>query len=62
VNDAAPAAAPIHGAVMGGSAAMIAWLLAHGADPSRPDYQGRSAPALAEAMGREDLAGLFSSD
>jgi uncharacterized protein len=59
VNDAVPAAAPIHGAVMGGSPEMIAWLLAHGADPALPDYQGRSAPDLAAAMGRPDLAALF---
>lgn len=59
VNDAVPAAAPIHGAVMGGSAEMVAWLLERGADPDRPDYQGRSAPELAAAMGRPDLAALF---
>jgi ankyrin repeat protein len=59
VNDAAPSAAPIHGAVMGRSAEMIAWLLEHGADPSVPDYQGRSALQLAEAMERPDLARLF---
>ena len=59
VNDAVPAAAPIHGAVMGGSAELVEWLLARGADPSLPDFQGRSAPQLAEAMGRPDLARLF---
>jgi uncharacterized protein len=59
VNDAVPAAAPIHGAVMGGSADLVTSLLAHGADPSVPDYQGRSARQLAEAMGRPDLAALF---
>ena len=59
VNDAAPAAAPIHGAVMGRSAEMISWLLARGADPSVPEYEGRSAPQLAQAMGRPDLARLF---
>lgn len=59
VNDAVQAAAPIHGAVMGGSAEMVRWLLEHGADPGLPDYQGRSAPELAEAMGRPDLAALF---
>ena len=59
VNDAAQAAAPIHGAVLGGSAEMIAWLLERGADPSLPDYEGRSAPALAESMGRTDLVALF---
>ena len=59
VNDAAPAAAPIHGAVMGRSAEMISWLLAHGADPSIPDFEGRSAPRLAEVMGRPDLARLL---
>jgi ankyrin repeat protein len=55
VNDAAPAAAPIHGAVMGGSAELVGWLLEHGADPSLPDYEGRSAAALAATMGRPEL-------
>jgi ankyrin repeat protein len=59
VNDAAPAAAPIHGAVMGRSAELVTWLLAHGADPSVPDHEGRSARQLAEAMGRHNLARLF---
>jgi ankyrin repeat protein len=59
VNDSVQAAAPIHGAVMGGSAEMVTWLLEHGADPALPDYQGRSASELAEAMGRTDLAALF---
>jgi ankyrin repeat protein len=60
VNDAVPAAAPIHGAVLGGSAEMIAWLLEHGADPSLPDYQGRSASVLAAEMNRPDLVRLFA--
>ena len=59
VNDAVQAAAPIHGAVLGRSPEMIAWLLERGADPGAPDYQGRSAPELAESMGRPDLAALF---
>jgi ankyrin repeat protein len=58
VNDAAQAAAPIHGAVMGRSPEMIRWLLERGADPSLPDYEGRSARALAEAMGAPELAAL----
>ena len=59
VNDAVQGAAPIHGAIMGGSEEMIHWLLERGADPSLRDYQGRSAPELANAMGRPDLAALF---
>lgn len=59
VNGTPQAAAPIHGAVMGGSAEMIAWLLEHGADPSLQDYKGRTAPELAQAMNRPDLASLF---
>jgi ankyrin repeat protein len=60
VNDAAQSAAPIHGAVMGGSPEMVAWLVRRGADPSLPDFQGRSASELAEAMGRPDLARLVT--
>jgi hypothetical protein len=52
-------AAPVHGAVMGGSAAMVRLLLEHGADPSLPDYKGRGARQLAEDMGRPALAALF---
>ncbi|MEA2634911.1 MAG: uncharacterized protein QOH92_1678 [Chloroflexota bacterium] len=59
VNAAAESAAPIHGAVMGGSAAMVRLLLKHGADPSLPDFKGRGARQLAEDMGRRDLAELF---
>lgn len=60
VNDAAPAAAPIHGAVMGRSAELVTWLLAHGADPAAADYEGRSARQLAEAMGQPELARLLA--
>ena len=59
VNDHAEAAAPLHGAVMGGSAEMVRWLLDHGADPALPDYKGRGPKQLAEDMGRQDLAGLI---
>jgi ankyrin repeat protein len=59
VNARAESAAPIHGAVMGGSAAMVRLLLDHGANPSLPDYKGRGARQLAEDMGRPALAALF---
>jgi ankyrin repeat protein len=59
VNEQCEAAAPIHGAVMGGSADMVRWLLAHGANPDLPDYKGRGARQLAEDMQRPDLAALF---
>lgn len=59
VNDAVPAAAPIHGAVLGRSVEMVSWLLANGADRTAPDYEGRSARELAEAMGQPELAGLL---
>jgi ankyrin repeat protein len=59
VNAKAEAAAPIHGAVMGGSAAMVRLLLERGADPSLPDYKGRGARQLADDMGRPALAELF---
>jgi ankyrin repeat protein len=59
VNARSDAAAPIHGAVMGGSADMVLLLLSRGADASLPDYEGRSARRLAEDMKRPDLAELF---
>lgn len=59
VNDRAEAAAPIHGAVMGGHPQMIRWLLDRGADPDLPDYKGRGGKQLAQEMEREDLAELF---
>jgi ankyrin repeat protein len=59
VNEHCESAAPIHGAVMGGSADMVRWLLEQGADPSLPDYKGRGARQLAEDTQRPDLAALF---
>ncbi len=59
VNAKAEAAAPIHGAVMGGSGEMVRFLIESGADPSMPDYKGRDARALATEMGRNDLARLI---
>jgi hypothetical protein len=62
VNARCESAAPIHGAVMGGSADMVRLLLERGADASLPDYQGRGAGRLAEDLGRPDLAALFVRD
>ena len=59
VNAHAQAAAPIHGAVMGGNAAMVKLLLEHGADPSLKDYAERDAKSLAMAIQRPELAALF---
>jgi uncharacterized protein len=59
VNAKAEAAAPIHGAVMGGSREMVRFLIESGADPSLPDYKGRDARTLATEMGRNDLASLI---
>jgi ankyrin repeat protein len=56
IDDRAEAAAPIHGAVMGGHPRIVAWLLEHGADPDVPDYKGRGAAQLAREMGREAMA------
>lgn len=59
VNAKAEAAAPIHGAVMGGSREMVRFLIESGADPSLPDYKGRDARSLALEMGRAELANLI---
>jgi hypothetical protein len=59
INAKAESAAPIHGAVMGGSPEMVRLLLERGADPSLPDYQGRGARKLAEDLGRPEIAELF---
>jgi ankyrin repeat protein len=59
VNARADAAASIHGAVMSRKPEMVALLIAHDADPSARDYQGRSARALAEALGEQDIAKLL---
>jgi uncharacterized protein len=59
LNDAAPAAAPIHGAVMGGHEEMVRWMLDRGADPALPDFQGRGARELAVVLGRPELAALI---
>jgi ankyrin repeat protein len=59
VNEHCQAAAPLHGALMGGHPDMVRWLLEHGADPTLPDYKGRGARQLAEDMQRSDLAALF---
>ena len=59
VNAKAEAAAPIHGAVMGGHREMVRFLVESGADPSLTDYTGRDARSLAFDMGRPELAKLI---
>jgi uncharacterized protein len=59
VNARSESAAPIHGAVIGGSAGMVRLLLGRGADPTLPDFKGRGARQLAEDMDRRDLAELI---
>ena len=61
VNAKAEAAAPLHGAVMGGNREMVSFLIESGADASLPDYKGRDARSLATEMGRADLARLIPS-
>jgi ankyrin repeat protein len=59
VNEHVEAAAPIHGAVMGGNAEMVRLLLDHGAEQGLADFKGRSARQLAIELERPDLARLF---
>ena len=59
VNAKAEAAAPIHGAVMGGNPEMVRFLVESGADVSLPDYKGRDARSLALDMRRTDIAKLL---
>jgi ankyrin repeat protein len=60
VNARAQAAAPIHGAVMGGSAEMVHLLLSHGADRAAPDYSDRDALTLARELNRTEIVELLS--
>ena len=60
VNARAQAAAPIHGAVMGGHADMVNLLLSHGADIAALDYGGRDALTLARELNRTEIAELLS--
>ena len=59
VNAKAEAAAPLHGAVMGGNREMVSFLIESGADVSLTDYRGRDARSLATEMGRTELAKLI---
>ena len=60
VNAKAQAAAPIHGAVLGGNPEVVRLLLERGADPSLPDYNGRDARSLALETLRPDIAALLA--
>jgi len=60
VDERAEAGAPIHGAVMGRSPRMVRWLLDHGADPSAPDFKGRSARQLALDTDQPEIAELIA--
>lgn len=60
VNGGEGVSTPLHGAVMFDRKGMLAWLLAHGADPSAVDYEGKTARQAAEAGGKVELAALLA--
>ena len=51
--------AALHGAVRPGHREMVAWLLAHGATPDAPDYEGKTPLQVAEESGRDDIADVL---
>ncbi len=54
--------AALHGAVRPGHREMVAWLLAHGATPDAPDYEGKTPLQVAEESGHEDIATFVAPD
>ena len=62
MNATAEAAAPIHGAVMGGNVKMVLLLLVHEIDLSLRDHRGRDVRTLADELGRTDIAELLRDD
>ena len=58
-DDGAPASAACEAVQAGCSAELLDLLLAHGAEPGRPDREGRSPYTLARIQGRDDLADLL---
>lgn len=59
VNQASPAGAPIHAAVMWGRFALVRRYLEAGADPALRDFENRAAKELAESVKRPEIAALL---
>jgi ankyrin repeat protein len=52
---------PLHGAVMFGQAAMVEWLLAHGANPQARDYEGKTPMERAVESGDARIQELLAA-
>lgn len=61
VNAGAGGTTPLHGAAMFNRREMAEWLLAHGADPSLPNYEGKTPLQVAQDSGSSDVAELLGA-
>lgn len=59
VNAGAGGTTPLHGAAMFNRKEMAQWLLANGADPALPNYEGKTARQVAQDAGHTELAELL---
>ncbi len=51
----------LQGAAHYGHLEMVNWLIAKGANPNLPDYQGKTPLTLARSIGREDIAAVIAA-
>lgn len=58
-NAGAGGTTPLHGAVMFGQAAMVAWLLAHGARADVKNFEDKTPLDLAQASGNVEVAAML---
>jgi len=59
INAGVGSSTPLHGAVLFGPPALVTWLLAHGADPTLGDNDGKTPLQVAEANGNTAAAALL---
>ncbi len=59
INAGVGSSTPLHGAVLFGPPAMVAWLLAHGADPELGDNEGKTPLQIAVANDNTAAAELL---